>query len=267
MLSFAPAREESTDEATNFTCHADPIREVWRSLLIERIASVKDCFDLAALIVYHCVESLLRGSSESSLKVFRVFEGYTSDKIEAQTIAYKKFRQEVSNKLNEQNIFQTTEDNGDTRTKDEQETDIGKDLNNLLELNDITDELKILAKLLKEQTQQVDDLIKKYEMINKEPYRRGILGLEILNKAKGRIKAYEMQVAELNQSATESAEKYENLIDLKESHSGVQEARVASEQARVVNIFTIITIIFSPLSFFAGIFGMVGPLLRDPPKQ
>ena len=270
VLSFVPRREaanegnEELDETEEVALHADPVKAVMRSLA-DQNAVVKDSFDLTALVVLHCVDALLRGSTESSLKVLRVFEGYASEKIEEQTTAYKNFRKQVNGKLEDWKIFQTTKGVGAPRINEGQETDIGKDLFNLLELQDILDELKTLRKLLKLQSDQVCSKSEKYKML--ERFNKGAYGREILKEAKRRIEVYTKQIEELSDSTTESVERYKSLLELKEAHSAVQEARVTSEQARVVNIFTIITIIFSPLSFFAGIFGMVSACLLfvDPP--
>ena len=57
--------------------------------------------------------------------------------------------------------------------------------------------------------------------------------------------------------------KFEKLLDMKQKQANILEAHlarnqteVAAEQSRAVMIFTIFTIIFLPLSFFASVFGM-----------
>ena len=259
ILTFAPRREQYKGETEQYAFHADPIKHVLRSLAEDKVAEVQDPFDLAALIIYYCVEALLKGSSESNLKVFRVFEGYTSDLIEKQTDAFKKFRGELIEKK-EPDIWKPFR----TRAKKSpdqpkiylgKDSDHGEDLNNLLELRDIADELKIIHTLLDQQLEQVENMIAQYSKIIQR-CKQGAQGREFLQAAKRRVEEYQKQVKTLDESCKQSINDYKDLLNLKEAHSGVEEARIASEQARTVTIFTIITIIFSPLSFLASIFGM-----------
>ena len=243
ILTFAP-RKEANDEGYEIPFRADPIKGVLRSLTEDKNAEVKDCFDLAALIVYHCVEALLKGNSLSNLKVFRVFEGYTSDLIEKQTDAFKKFRSELNFNVGEG--LELTRDaykSKQSRAAKGQDSDHGEDLNNLLELRDISDELKILKRLLDQQEEHVTGMEKQYDRIIKK-HKQGVQGKEFLSSALVRIRAYQRQANSLSESCKEALDSYQNLLNLKEAHSSVEEARVASEQARVVNVFTIITIIF-----------------------
>ena len=236
ILTFAPRRESSSDSKSFNTYQADPVINVLQALTVERRAEVNDCFDLAALIVFYCVESLLKGSVDSNLKVFRIFEGFTSDKVEEQTASYKAFRK--------------------AQKSERREFDNGDDLNNLLELRDISDELNVILVLLTQQRDQVQNIIDIYEKkINTQS--RGGLGTDLLKATKTRLKDYISLTEKLIESSTKAQDSYDKLLSLKEAHSGVLEARTASEQARIVNIFTVVTIVFSPLSFFSGIFGMV----------
>ena len=236
ILTFAPRRESNGESKSFNDYQADPVIAVLQALTVERRAEVNDCFDLAALIVFYCVESLLKGSVDSNLKVFRIFEGFTSDKVEEQTRSYKEFRK--------------------AQKSEKAQFDNGDDLNNLLELRDISDELNVILALLVQQRDEIQNIIDIYEKkINLQ--HRGGLGTDLLKAAKSRLKDYIDHTKKLIDSSTKAQDSYEKLLGLKEAHSGVLEARTASEQARIVNIFTVVTIIFSPLSFFSGIFGMV----------
>ena len=236
ILTFAPRREAGADSKKFDDYQADPIIAVLKSLTVERRAEVNDCFDLAALIIFYCVEALLKGSVDSNLKVFRIFEGFTSDKVEEQTASYKSFRR--------------------AQKSERAQFDNGDDLNNLLELRDISDELDIIEELLEQQQKQIDNIVQIYEKkINLQ--KRGRVGTDLLKAAKTRLKVYAEQVGKLSESSNKAQDNYDKLLNLKEAHSGVLEARTASEQARIVNIFTVVTIVFSPLSFFTGVFGMV----------
>ena len=223
IVTFAPRREDQGEPEKFSSYQADPVLAVLRSLTVERNAEVNDCFDLAALLIFHSVEALLKGSVDSNLKVFRIFEGFLSDKIEEQTASYKQFRA--------------------AQKSEKAQFDNGDDLNNLLELRDISDELEILETLLKEQERLMNHTIAIYEKkINLQ--QRGLVGIGLLKAAKNRLNIYIGQLEILAKNSAKAQESYDKLLNLKEAHSGVLEARVSSEQARIVNIFTIITIIF-----------------------
>ena len=246
ILTFSPRREKEkrnkkqkgNDLPVEFKPYeADPIIDLLQSIKKEKKWEVKDCFDLVALLIYYCVDSLLRGSVESNIQVFRVFEAFASDKINAMTASYHNFRR--------------------TQRQKDTQFDIGEDLNNSIELRDIIDEIGILQKLIEEQRKLLHHVIKIYEGEIIPHVKSGERGITFLKFADNRLDDYEEQLDTLKKSASQARISYTELIQLKESHSGVREAHIASEQARIVNIFTLVTIIFSPLSFFAGIFGMV----------
>ena len=240
IVTFAPRREKEKNVPKHFKNYeADPIISLLHSLNKERRWEINDPFDLVALLIYYCVDSMLKGSVDSNVQVLRAFEGFASDKINDMTATYKKFRKFQQN---EQTRF-----------------DIGDDLNNTIELRDITDEIDILLKLIDQQRELVVNMKKNYdeEIIKNE--NRGLKGTAFLKLAINRLDTYKKQLNQLRESTSQARTSYTDLITLKEAHSGVREAQVATEQARIVNIFTLVTIIFSPLSFFSGIFGMVSP--------
>lgn len=232
IVSFAPRREKDKGNfPKKFSHHeADPVLELLHSLKRERKWEINDCFDLAALLIYYSVDTLLKGPVGSSVQVLRAFEGFASDKVNSMTKTYKTFRK--------------------TQKFENTQFDIEDDLNNTIELRDITDEIEILLKLIGEQLKLVQDIKTKYEtQINKEE-KRGRKGVAFLHFAEERLHSYQEQLIDLKKSTSQARDSYTELINLKESHSAVR-------QSRIVNIFTLVTIIFSPLSFFAGIFGMV----------
>ena len=257
ILTFAPKRECADEETSEYSSHADLVEHIKRSMTEER-NNVKDPFDFAALIICCCIDALLRGSTESNLRVFHVFESHASDLIERQTQASRSFKDELYDKR-ETGTWKLSRA-FDTYSVHPQgyigkDSDHGDDFTNLLELRDIADELNTIKSLLNQQLEQVKQMIKQYRTIWKS-CRRGYHGKEFLQEGQRRIERYKRQIESLESSCQQAIGDYKDLLNLKETHSGVEEARTASEQARTVTIFTVITIIFSPLSFLASIFGM-----------
>ena len=141
--------------------------------------------------------------------------------------------------------------------------DNSKDLNNLLELRDIEDELKTLKKLLNEQQKIIEDMLEDYKELNESPAGKGRIGTAILLDLQDTLEDYEDQVKDMLESADVAQDSYQQLLDMKQKHSNIIEAHLsreqtetAAEQSRSVMIFTVVTIIFLPLSFLSSLFGM-----------
>ena len=249
IITFAPPREPLGDKDEGSFPHTNPFKAALR-YANKPNSRIQDCFDLAALLVYNCVEALLKNTTESSLKVISKFDTFTSYFVERQAEAFRNFRDNLIDKHG------SPYRKALHPTLDRKRLEIDVDLQNLLELRDVSDELSIIERLLVQQGEQVDRMTKRWErVINR---RRGNYGIRRLRRASMLLNTYKSAIKGLNINSNRAQEGYQVLINLKESHSSVQESQTASDQARVVNIFTLITIVFSPLSFFASIFGMVG---------
>ena len=75
----------------------------------------------------------------------------------------------------------------------------------LLELRDIEDELNTINKLLAEQHQNVKDMLKQYEELNRV-HRRGLHGTLLLQDVDHTITSYEHQVASMIKSSAAAQE-------------------------------------------------------------
>ena len=136
------------------------------------------------------------------------------------------------------------------------------DLDALLELRDIEDELTTIGKLFGEQSRGIHDMQKIYQDLNTSR-GQGLCGLRILKEASHTLHDYQEQVDGMLKSTQAAQQAFKDLLDMKQKQANVVEAHlareqteVAAEQSRSVMVFTIFTIIFLPLSFFASIFGI-----------
>lgn len=136
------------------------------------------------------------------------------------------------------------------------------DLDALLELRDIEDELNTIDKLFKEQFSGISDMIDHYQDLNM--YKaKGLHGIHILHEVSHSLKDYREQVSVMLKTAQAAQRAFKELLDMKQKQANIAEAQlsreqteVAADQSRSVMIFTIFTIIFLPLSFFASVFGI-----------
>ncbi|KAI1080563.1 hypothetical protein F5B20DRAFT_580226 [Whalleya microplaca] len=148
--------------------------------------------------------------------------------------------------------------------------DIGVETSLLAEIKDIRDELSIIAVILDSQLAALSDF---EDQVTEE-----------LRAAEGPRRAADAAVAEIRKRAREQGRRLEvrqkdiwrmdhqaeslymnltDLLDLKQKHSNALEARfagdhavIAARQGQTIMVFTIVTIIFLPMSFIAAVFAI-----------
>ena len=131
----------------------------------------------------------------------------------------------------------------------------------ILELRDIQDELQSLHKLFDQQKETIAQMVEIYQRPDYVELSKN--GLTILREAQDKLAEYIHQVDSMIRSAERTRKDFEKLLDLKQRQANVDEARLAryqadltSAQSRAVLVFTVFTVIFLPLTFFTGLFGM-----------
>ena len=248
IVTFCSPKEKTDDNQEQ----GDVRHNLYHDVNGDYARECEDCFDFAALAVFHAVKALLDYTNDPNLQVFRIFEEYISELTEQQTKSFKEFR--------DNHRYRDPRDLDVDRLP--QYVDNRDDLNALLELRDIEDELTTIHKLFTEQHKTIQDMTKQYEELNNR-YRRGMHGSYILREVNHCVDGYLEQVHGMKESAEVALKAFEKLLDMKQKQANIVEAHlareqteVAADQSRSVMIFTIFTIIFLPLSFFASVFGM-----------
>ena len=249
VVTFFTAKErEEHDNGISREC--DIRSAIYQDINGDYASQCSDPFDFAALAVAHAVKALLEEAEDRNLQVFRIFEEYISILTEQQTKSFKEFRdnQRLDNKTNKE-IQDSHVDNR-------------RDLDAMLELRDIEDELRTIEKLIREQTSCVQDMLSQYHKLNARS-SKGRNGTTFLHDVESFLSDHEAQVREMLKSAHAAQQAFKELLDMKQKQANVfeallarQQTEVATDQSRSVMIFTIFTIIFLPLSFFASIFGI-----------
>lgn len=244
---FAPKEKEDNDGG--LWKEGDVRSEIYQDINGDYANQCTDPFDFAALAVFHAVKALLDRTTDRNLQVFRVFEEYISILTEQQTLSFKEFRNNHQYK----------------KAKDinaQQHIDNRKDLDALLELRDIEDELSTIEKLIKEQQSCVSEMIKQYRDLNTR-HGKGFNGINFLYDVDQFLTEHKEQLDGMLKGAQAAQKAFKELLDMKQKQANIVEAHlareqteVAADQSRSVMIFTIFTIIFLPLSFFASVFGI-----------
>ncbi|KAI1259585.1 hypothetical protein F5Y18DRAFT_294970 [Xylariaceae sp. FL1019] len=146
---------------------------------------------------------------------------------------------------------------------------IGVETSLLAEIKDIRDELNIIMGILDAQLQTVNDLESFVtDELRAEGSRRATDQMvhEIRRRAGEQKRGLDARQKDISRMDNQAYSLYHNLtdlLDLKQKHSNALEARFAGDQALIaakqgqtIMVFTIVTIVFLPLSFIAAFFAI-----------
>lgn len=141
----------------------------------------------------------------------------------------------------------------------------------LLELRDIEDELSTLQHLFEEQESQVHEMLKLYRpSLYRQDSTGAALppvdtsnGIAFLEEALAKLSTYKDQTKDMIGRVEKTRHDFDKLLETVQRQAQIDEVRLSRQQAdlataqnRSVMIFTTFTVIFLPLSFFTGLFGM-----------
>ncbi|EFY94783.2 ankyrin repeat protein [Metarhizium robertsii ARSEF 23] len=239
VVSFFPRRESDPIEGPLYQ-QADLRDSIFNEVNVDLTRQCENALDLAALAALHAVSVLLDRPSHPDLEVFRIFEEAISVLTERLTSSLKEFRsQGFRDKALDHSPVQDGARTIRKRHKEEgrrAERDNRDNTSALLELRDMEDELQTLLHLFERQSRVVASMHAAYS--RPELRERAANGRAFLAEALARLRdcCRQAQVDE---------------VRLSRLH-----ADLASAQSRSVMIFTTFTVIFLPLTFFTGLFGM-----------
>ncbi|KAI5461706.1 hypothetical protein BGZ63DRAFT_487646 [Mariannaea sp. PMI_226] len=263
LLSFFPRREGDAIEGPLYQ-QADLRDSIFHEVNVDMSRQCENALDLAALAAFHAVSVLIDKASHPDLEVFRIFEEAISVLNEKLTSSLKTFRAEgLRNKaMNEPS--QTSSGTIKARHLAEgqrAEEDNRDNTSALLELRDIEDELQMLLHLFERQSKVINSMHSTYA--RPEIRDRTANGRIFLAEALKRLSEYVHQTQEMMQRVRNTRNDYDKLLQMVQRQAQVDEVRLsrlhadlASTQSRSVMVFTTFTVIFLPLSFFTGLFGM-----------
>jgi Mg2+ and Co2+ transporter CorA len=279
LITFFPKRESSPLEGTLFQ-QADLRNSVYNELNGDLTGRTDNALDLAAFIVLHAVTVLLDRSSHPDLEIFRIFEEAIGMLTENMTTSLKRFRTQTYRDL-VSNLSSSLSDSDDLdpgaepsentksikrRYKHELERAQRENRENtsaLLELRDMEDELTTLSRLFEAQEAVVRSMLATFtspanSLAPLTPHGQGYLNLALRY-----LEGYRSTAGEMAKRVDTTRKDYEKLLEMAQRQAQVDDVRwsriqteLASSQNLSVMIFTTFTVIFLPLSFFTGLFGM-----------
>ncbi|OAR00700.1 hypothetical protein LLEC1_07215, partial [Akanthomyces lecanii] len=264
VVTFFPKREGDPIEGPLFQ-QADLRDSIFNEVNVDLTGQCENALDLAALSVLHAVTVLLDRSSHPDLEVFRIFEEAISILTEKLTSSLKEFRTEgvrdktfdfepVENRLR----FIRARHKAEGRRAERENRD---NTSALLELRDIEDELVTLLHLFERQSRVISSMHAVYARA--ELREHTVHGRLFLAEALKKATEYVRQAEEMIRRVRDTRDDYDKLLQMVQRQAQVDEVRlsrlhadVAGAQNRSVMIFTVFTVIFLPLTFFTGLFGM-----------
>ncbi|KAF3406321.1 Ankyrin repeat and protein kinase domain-containing protein 1 [Talaromyces pinophilus] len=219
--------------------------------------------NLAALITDHCCGSFERHASlDDHLRVLDKFDasiGMATSKEAKLTDDLWRASTQASAWLNK---YQRDDNHDDLRFVDTF-LDLGPEMELLYEIKDIRDELNVIQTVLDYQRTVLVDLQDCIRGTNLEQPKSRAELKKLFNEQQ---KSIEVNLRELQRMDRQTERIYvsiSSLLDLKQKQASPFEARLAREQAagaarqsKTIMIFTIVTIIFLPLSFITSFFAL-----------
>ncbi|KAJ5037252.1 uncharacterized protein L3040_007429 [Drepanopeziza brunnea f. sp. 'multigermtubi'] len=141
--------------------------------------------------------------------------------------------------------------------------DIGQETDLLAETKDIRDELNMIAKVLDDQKNVLPDLQDAVSEIYRDEQKSQ---QEVKKRFRDQLKTIDVHLKDIERMDRQAERIYKSItdmLDLKQKHANAFEARFARDQAagtarqsQTIMVFTIVTIIFLPLSFIAAFFAI-----------
>lgn len=141
--------------------------------------------------------------------------------------------------------------------------DIGQETDLLAETKDIRDELNMISTVLQHQQHVLADF---QDVISEIFYGQHRSQHEIKKRFKEQQRTIDMHLKDINRMDKQAERIYASitdLLDLKQKHANAFEARFARDQAagttrqgKIIMVFTIVTVVFLPLSFITSFFSV-----------
>ncbi|KAL2147255.1 hypothetical protein VTI28DRAFT_10245 [Corynascus sepedonium] len=270
LVTFFSKRESSPTEGTLFQ-QADLRSSVYNELNGDLTGRTENTLDLAALIVWHAVTVLLDRSTHPDLEIFRIFDEAIGMLAERMTLNMKQFRinalqmdaddEEESDDSDMEGESPSAIKKRHKRELERAERENRENTSALLELRDLEDELTTLQKLFDMQDSTVRQMKEIYT--SREFNDATKAGQEHLEEALEYLDDFKQQTAEMLKRVETTRNDYEKMLEMAQRQAQVDEVRwsrlqaeLASSQNLSVMIFTTFTVIFLPLTFFTGLFGM-----------
>lgn len=227
--------------------------------------SIEDSTDLVSRILSVCCNSFDRHQHLDPINFLQFFESAIGRAEEEETRLFRRFRRRAKMLHALHEMHRTYSKHRSMLLK--KLLDILKESKLLKEIKDILDEIKMIKAVINDQTKVVKTLQK--IVADRRSITRGSIGSsyvfevdkfsEVVNLLEETKESFDL----MESHAKEVEKGLEHLLDLKQKQANLWEARSSREgaehaarQGSTILVFTVVTIIFLPLSFMASFFAL-----------
>ncbi|KAI0438289.1 hypothetical protein F4803DRAFT_103355 [Xylaria telfairii] len=212
-------------------CHIGPGNTLIDTIRQSGIESMKEPDDLIQHILYKCATSVDKlHSAGLDAHILDIFDDHIANMSEEEVVLFKQFQKNMEERDRKKNQNITAE------------------IKLLYGVKDICDELKLLKRIFEIQSRVLSDFTRIFWPGDQE--RRDSF-LENCG-----VKTLIDRTAGIDQNAKNTLGELNFLIQIKQTQSSLDEAEAARLLNNNIFLFTIVTIIFTPLSFITSLFAV-----------
>ncbi|KAK1757113.1 hypothetical protein QBC47DRAFT_378429 [Echria macrotheca] len=230
-------------------------------------SQITSIYDLALIIIDECSKVFFdRTKPDLRPEVVDIFSSAISNISEKKMEAYSRFGRDVK-RMNAEDPLQTAEE------LLRKSLNIKFEWSVLMEAQNVIDQLQIMQEIFTQQITVMGDFEKALRAMSTEAGRDQEGLKSALDRAAALIVEMNLRRTELmnlEKRQADTRSQIRELLDMKQQQSGIIEAKAAIRRAdetvlqgRSIVVFTVVTIFFLPLSFFATFFGMNARELND----
>ncbi|KAK3386163.1 hypothetical protein B0H63DRAFT_560601 [Podospora didyma] len=220
-------------------------------------SQVTSIYDLALIIIDECSKVFFdRTKPDLRPEVVDIFGSAISNTAEKKTEAYERFGRDVK-RMNAQDPLQTAEEFL------RKSLNIKFEWSALMEAQNVIDQLQIMQEIFTQQITVMGDFEKALRAMGSEHHEGLRSAQERATALVAEMKLRRDELENLEKRQANTRTQLRELLDMKQQQSGIIEAKAAIRRAdesvvqgRSIVVFTVVTIFFLPLSFFATLFGM-----------
>ncbi|KAK4225199.1 hypothetical protein QBC38DRAFT_269104 [Podospora fimiseda] len=228
---------------------------------------ITSIYDLALIIIDECSKVFFdRTKPDLRPEVVDMFGSAISSISEKKSEAYERFGRDVK-KMNSQDPLQTTEE------LLRKSLNIKFEWSVLMEAQNLIDQLQIMQEIFTQQITVVTDFERALRGMTPEVPDGFKSAVERAADLIAEMKLRRDELNNLERRQANTRSQLRELLDMKQQQSGIIEAKAAIRRAdesvvqgRSIVVFTVVTIFFLPLSFFATLFGMNSTEMNDGSK-
>ncbi|KAF2095135.1 hypothetical protein NA57DRAFT_79621 [Rhizodiscina lignyota] len=221
---------------------------------------IRTTMDLVSQIVATCSNIFDRTQNAALLKFLEFYEASIGKVMDAETQVFKEFE---GNSHNLGRLSERHPNYDKTKTKLlDKLLNIDRETELLREIKDIRDETRMILSVLESQYTTLKDLGEKSFQSWSAPFDQDTDAKPCAEAIRVLGRGID-DFTRMDRHAQSVQDALDHLLDLKqkqanlwEAHSGSSRAKQASDQAYTMLIFTMVTIVFLPLSFMASFFAL-----------